>query len=180
VFSLTAAEHSNQEGVMRIGPYARAVVCAAWMVSMLGCHGDTEQLRLPTQPSPVPVAPAPAPTPTPTVREIAVGEEVRDDIGDARIPCTASGPWPVPCLYYAVTAPTSGTLKATVTWDPVQTSVLLLLRLEKTDFPPAGPGWSPVVGRIPVVAGHRYRLEVGMAGADWEPVGPFVLTTAVE
>jgi hypothetical protein len=172
----------NTESDMRMGSYARAVLCMGWMLPMLGCHGDNEPVSFPgpTQPSPVPAAPAPAPTPTPTVRDIAVGEEVRDDIGGASIPCTTTNSWPVPCLYYTLTAPTTGTLKATLTWDPIQTSVLLLLRLEETDFPPAGPGWSPVVGRMPVVAGHRYRLEVGMAGADWEPVGPFVLTTVVE
>jgi hypothetical protein len=25
-----------------------------------------------------------------------------------------------------------------------------------------------------------HLLDVGLAGADWEPVGPFVLTTAIE
>jgi hypothetical protein len=114
------------------------------------------------------------------VREIAVGEEVLGDIGGATATCTTTGTWPVACVYYTLTAPATGTLKATLTWDVYRTSVLLILRLEETDFRPVPPSWSPVEGRMPVIAGARYRLYVGLGGADGDPVGPFVLKTAIE
>jgi hypothetical protein len=69
---------------------------------------------------------------------------------------------------------------AEVSWDPYDTGLLLLLRMDETDIHPVPPAWSPVVGRAPVIAGQRYRLAVGLAGADFLFEGPFVLTTAIE
>lgn len=61
-----------------------------------------------------------------------------------------------------------------------QRGIILLLRLEDTDFGAGGPPWSPITGRLPVRAGQRYRLAVGLAGADLFPEGAFTLTTAIE
>jgi hypothetical protein len=37
---------------------------------------------------------------------------------------------------------------------------------EDTNFDPIGSSWSPIVGQLPVVAGHRYNIEVGLGGSD--------------
>jgi len=88
--------------------------------------------------------------------------------------------FPVQCHYYALTAPADGTLTATLTWDPVATDNILLLRMEDTNFDPTAAPWSPVVGQLQVVAGRRYSLEVGLAGTGSDGTGPYVLTTTLK
>jgi hypothetical protein len=78
-----------------------------------------------------------------------------------------------------VQAPPDGTLEVTLEWDPNYVGTLLLLRLENQSFPPTSAGWSPVVGRLAVQAGGRYLIAVALAGADWLPEDPFVLTTSL-
>jgi hypothetical protein len=153
-----------------------AVMCVA-TIAASDCGGG-EPVRLPSQPSPTSAAAPPAPT-TPTVRDIGVGEVINDDIRGAWSACTSINGFPVQCLYYALTAPAAGTLTATLSWNPEVDGNLLLLRMEETDFPPVAAPWSPIVGQLRVVAGQRYRLEVGLAGTDLLGQGPFVLTTAI-
>ena len=57
---------------------------------------------------------------------------------------------------------------------------LLKLMLDSAEFRPIPPEWSPVTGRLPVVAGLRYRLTVSLAGADWMPDDRFTLITTIE
>ena len=154
-------------------------------VVAVACGGDSNGFHLPVRPTPTPAS-APAPPPPvivtqPTdVREIAVGEVVTGDINIAYQTCATNGPWPIPCRFYELTAPATGTPVATVTWDPVATDNLLLLKMEQTEIQPAPPAWSPVVGRLAVVSGHTYSLAVGLAGTGSGAGGPYTLTTKVE
>ena len=57
---------------------------------------------------------------------------------------------------------------------------LLSLRLEGRVFLPERPSWSPVVARLPVETRKRYLIVLALAGADWLPQDPFVLTTQLQ
>ena len=83
-------------------------------------------------------------------------------------------------LFYELTAPSSGTLVARVTYDPFLTGAFVILTIGSTDFRPAEPNFSPIVGRIPVVAGETYRLTISRGGTDHDYDVPFVLTTSLE
>jgi hypothetical protein len=102
-------------------------------------------------------------------REIALGEVVQDRINDA-----------LTRHDYQLTAPATGTLVARLSWDVWSLGTLLKLMLDRAEFRPIPPEWSPVTGRLPVVAGHRYRLTVSLAGADWIPDDRFTLITTIE
>jgi len=164
-------------GTVRITARLAAVLCSG-VISATNCGGSNEAFHLP--PHQTPIAQAPAPPPSPTVREISVGEVINDDIRTAFPPCTTLDGFPVQCHYYALTAPADGTLTATLTWDPVATDNILLLRMEDTNFDPTAAPWSPVVGQLQVVAGRRYSLEVGLAGTGSDGTGPYVLTTTLK
>jgi hypothetical protein len=115
----------------------------------------------PTSPS------EPLPPPPPLVREITVGEKVEDRF------------WK-PEHRFALTAPRSGTLTISLSWNPYELGTLLKINVEGQEFLPRPPDWSPVVGKLRVEAGNRYEVIVGLAGADWIPNDPFVLTTSLE
>jgi len=162
-------------------PRVTGVAVAA--VIAVACGGNGDGFHLPARPTP-PVSEAPPPpvvvTQPTDVRAIAVGEVVTEDINIAHQTCATNGPWPIPCRFYELTAPATGTLVATVTWDPVATDNLLLLKMEQTVIQPAPPAWSPVMGRLAVVSGHNYSLAVGLAGTGSDAGGPYTLTTKIE
>jgi hypothetical protein len=132
----------------------------------------------PVAPSPLPPALPPPPVvqaPPPivaVVRDVTLGERVEGVFGDGQ----TIGP---PEHHFYLTAPRDGTLEVTLEWDPNYVGTLLMLRLENQSFPPTPAGWSPVVGRLAVQAGGRYLIAVALAGADWLPEDPFVLTTSL-
>jgi hypothetical protein len=128
------------------------------------------------------LAPAPSSTPqqyTPpspptvsSVRDVMVGERVEDVFGDGLTIHPGEH-------HFFVTAPSSGTLVVTLSWNPLELGTLLMLKLDDRVYMPTRPGWSPVVGRLRVEAGKRYLIAVGLAGADWLPQDPFVLTSVL-
>ena len=130
----------------------------------------------PVAPSPLTQTSAPPPiieTPPPavaTVRDVTLGERVEGVFGDGQ----TIRP---PDHYFYLTVPSDGTLEVTLEWDPNYVGTLLMLTIEGQQFGPATPGWSPVVGRLPVESARRYLIVVGLAGADWLPEDRFVLTS---
>ena len=130
----------------------------------------------PIAPSPLPQTPPPVvQTPPPavfSVRDVSLGERIEGVFGDGQ---TIRPPE----HHFYLTAPRTGTLEVTLEWDPNYVGTLLMLRLENQSFSPSRPGWSPVVGRLPVQAGTRYLMVVALAGADWLPEDPFVVTTSL-
>jgi hypothetical protein len=76
---------------------------------------------------------------------------------------------------YELTAPSTGTLVARVSYEPGQAVVLYLAdQVFESD--------TPIVGRLPVVAGRQYRVEVAI-GDFWgygDVFVRFVLTTSIE
>lgn len=121
-----------------------------------------------------PYTPPPPPPPVVvSVRDVTLGERVEDRFGDA----TSIRPGE---HHFFVTMPNSGTLAVSLSWDPFELGTLLMLKLEDREFRPSGPSWSPVIGRLRVEAGKRYLIAVALAGADWIPDDPFVLTTVLE
>jgi hypothetical protein len=168
---------------MRISPRLAAVVSV--VMAATACTGSGEGVRLPPQPSAAQPGP-PAPAATPTVHEIAVSEVINDDVcgvGWAGPACTTLNGSPVVCHYFALTAPADGVLTATLTWDPMASDNLLLLRMEKNDYPSVAAPWSPISGDLKVVAGSRYSIDVGLQAAGSEcdsGKGPYVLTTALK
>jgi hypothetical protein len=139
--------------------------------------GDGKHFTSPVQPS------TPSPPSMPQgVREITIGESVTGNILGAWPPCTTNSQGsPVPCRYYAFTPTSSGRLTVTLTYDAIATDTILLLRLEDTNFEPVARPWSPIVGKMDVVAGRRYALEVGLDGTGEEqPYVPYTLTTVLE
>lgn len=127
--------------------------------------GRPEPLRLPTEPS---VSQSLPPPPAPVFpRAISVGDEVTDTFLGAE-------------LAFELTAPRDGTLVATVKWDVSYNGTLLVLVLQGTEFKPVPPQWSPVSGKLKVVAGQTYRLGIKPGGSDWFYNDRFVLVTAIE
>jgi len=156
-------------------------LCCAGIV-MAACNGDTVR-PMPTQPSPTQPSPsAPAPPvipPGPVVREIKLSEVVQDRIERHDVPCMQRGGWPVPCRLFLLTAPADGTVVAKLSWDVDYSGMILMLRIDDTEFPNAGPPWTPQAARFKIAAGKSYRVAVGLAGTDWFG-GSYVLTTSLE
>jgi hypothetical protein len=131
-------------------------------------------------PQPSSVPPTPQTTPLPPeppffgpVRNVSVGETVEGLYGD--------GVTIDPGEYrFYVTAPRSGTLTATLSWDPLFLGTLLKLTLAGQVAVPVGPNWSPLVAQVSVDGGQRYLIVVSMYGADWLPKDRFVLTTRLD
>jgi len=121
----------------------------------------------PTRPSTVP-SPAPPQPPSQVPRVISVGEEVKDTLtfhGDQRA--------------FELTAPSTGTLIARVSWE--RNRGLLELMLADRRFGPSTPEGA-IVGTLLVVAGQTYRVRIA-DGAPWDYDDlflPFALTTSVE
>lgn len=140
------------------------VLCAVLVAS---CGGGAD--RIPTSPSavlppPPPAVPAPAPV---FVREIVVGERV-------------TGQYQGGEQLFTITAPRTGLLTVTLAWDPWYLGTLLKLRLGRREFLPARPEYTPITGLLEITQGVRYDILVGLAGADWIPDDPFVITTAFQ
>lgn len=83
---------------------------------------------------------------------------------------------------YAVTSPGKGTLVSHLAWNAARRDAARLgLSLGGQWFPPAGPSWSPVVGRIAVEAGQTCRVDVEESFAIWDFFDdPFVITFTLE
>jgi hypothetical protein len=126
-------------------------------------------LPQPLQPPPVVQAPPPM---VAVVRDVMLGERVEGVFGDGETITPHEH-------HFYLTAPRDGTLEVTLEWDPNYVGTLLMLRLENQSFRPTPAGWSPVVGRLAVQAGGKYLIAVALAGADWLPKDPFVLTTSL-
>ena len=109
----------------------------------------------------------PPPPTFPNPRPITVGEEVR-----ARFEGNE--------LDFDLIATRDGTLEATVAWDVILNGSLLVLVLQDTEVKPVPPYWSPVSGKLRVVAGRTYRLRIRAGGTDWFYGDPFVLTTKID
>lgn len=107
------------------------------------------------------------------VRDVMLGERVEGVFGNG------FDISPLPHQFY-ITVPSDGTLVATLQWNPSLVGTLLMLSSSNLSFRPVPPAWSPVVARIPVKAGGRYPVLVGLGGADWMPLDPYVLTTQLE
>ena len=144
------------------------LICVLVLTS--ACGPDRRGLSTLAGPSMTVLAPA-LPPPSPRLsaqapREISVGEEIDDALnfhGAAK--------------FFELTAPSSGTLVARVSWDGQRGT--LELALGDTHW--AGKG--VIVGKLPVVVGQKYSLSVA-DGAPWDYddpfVLPFVLATSIE
>ncbi len=141
------------------------------LLIVVACDSRDERRFGPSQPTGV-SEPAPNPTPVPPSSVngvIQVGEDLK---------ATFSGPW----QFYELTAPSDGTLVLRLIWNPA-TNLKLMVAVGDMEFNPSPPGWSPVVGRVPVAAGQTYLLRIDQAFAPWDydfSITPFVLTTALE
>ena len=139
------------------------------LVTQCACDRSSQRgLPLP-RPSPA-VVPAPAPPPTlppAPVRAITVGEEVTATYVGAD-------------LAFDLTAPASGTLVATLSWDAWGTDSLLELVIGGIRFRSTEPEFSPIVGRALVTAGTRHSLVVELVGTGMEVDVPFVIKTWME
>lgn len=148
-------------------------VLTGLLVVILVCGGGcnrSDQGGLPLlRPSPVfaPAPPPEPPPPPPPVRVIALGEEVTATYAGADVA-------------FELTAPASGTLVATLSWDAWGTDSLLELVIDGIRFRFTEPDFSPIVGRASVTAGTRSSLVVELAGTGMEVDVPFVLKTWME
>ena len=137
------------------------LLCVLSLVS--ACTDGGRSLPATARPSAVPSLASPPPSP-PATGAISIGEEVNDTI-------TSPGGSDV----YELTAPSTGTLVARVSYEPGQAVVLYLAdQAFESD--------TPIVGRLPVVAGRQYRVEVAI-GDFWgygDVFVRFVLTTSIE
>ena len=117
----------------------------------------------------------PADTPPPSAPPIAnqgaepitVGQEVKGVFKGSQ-------------LTYELTPAHNGTLVATLRWDPFFNGSLLVLQMDRTEFKPVSPNWSPVSGELAVVAGRKYMLAVNPGGTDWFYDDSFSLTTSIQ
>jgi hypothetical protein len=83
-------------------------------------------------------------------------------------------------LVYELTAVSDGTLVVQLVWPP--TKGRLQLDIADRMFANFPDNQSPIVGRLPVVAGREYRIRIS-DGAPWDYDVlnlPFVLTTSIE
>ncbi len=135
---------------------------------VLGAACGSNSSRLPTSPS-VPSATSPSvPTsPSVAVREITVGEEVTGTL-------EVHGAENV----FELTAPSDGTLVVRLSWLPTQGRLELWL----TDTFSSNADKPPIVGKLTVVAGRKYRVMVADAAAwDYDNLFlPYVLTTDIQ
>ena len=141
------------------------------LLMAIACSGQSP-LPAPS-PAPQPGMPPMPPAPVIPPRDMNVGETIEDVYGDGR---TIN-----PGEYkFFVTVPRTGTLTATLTWDPWYLGTVLKLTVAGQAFEPARPAYSPVIGSLPVKAGVRYPIVVSLYGADWLPQDRFQLTTRLE
>ena len=122
--------------------------------------------RLPTTPS-VPSTPLTAAPSVPSA--ITVGKEVT---GTLQVHGTENA--------YELTAASDGTLVVRVSWTP--TKGRLQLDLADKQFANFPDNLSPIVGKLPVSAGLKYRIGVA-DGAPWDYDDvslSYVLTTVIE
>ena len=144
------------------------------LVLVAACNGSSPTLAPTSTPvAQPPVTPSPPPSTVESVRDVTLGERVEGIFGDGRTIRPGEH-------HFFLTAPSTGTLEVSLQWDPDELGTLLMLKLEDRVFNPSRPNWSPVVGRLSVEAGKRYLIAVGLAGADWLPQDPFVVTTRLD
>jgi hypothetical protein len=143
------------------------LVIVVFTVLTASCRGGSDSI--PTSPSTVVAPPRPSvPVPTPVfVREVAIGERV-------------AGRYQGGELLFTLTAPRTGMLTVSLSWDPWYLGTLLKLRVSNREFLPARPEYTPITALVEVTQGRRYDIVVGLAGADWIPDDPFVITTALQ
>ena len=142
------------------------LMCLLCLLLLATACKNPSQSGLPA-PGVGPTAPPAPPPPTfPNPRPITVGEEVR-----ARFEGNE--------LDFDLIATRDGTLEATVAWDVALNGSLLVLALSGIEVKPVPPYWSPVSGKLRVVAGQTYRVQIRAGGTDWFYGDPFVLTTAI-
>ena len=145
-------------------PRLKCLLCL--LVLATACESPSP-LRLPVL-SGVPTAPAPPPPPmVANPRAISVGEEVK-------------GTFEGHDLDFDLAATRDGMLEATVAWDVARNYSLLVLVLQDIEVKPVPPNWSPVSGKLRVVAGQTYRLRIKAGGTDWLYGDPYVLTTKID
>ena len=129
-----------------------------------GCDATT---TIPTAPDAVTPLP-PASPPPPAVRrsdvavDIALGEVVRSRVTENDPLC--GEPWPHRCRIYRVTAPTSGLLKASMTWspqvrDPYPLDIGVVDERGLESFPHVISGTQREVW-VRVTAGSSYFIEI--------------------
>ena len=111
----------------------------------------------------------PSPTAPPPLRTIGIGESAGGTLSSSH-----------PADEFDVTVIADGTLVVRLRWDVVHSSTILLLRVGDSEFRNGTPNSPPVVARVPVTKGRRYRLQVAVQGSDPIPDHLYQLTTAVE
>jgi hypothetical protein len=137
------------------------VIVATTMLARIHALGASAVEITPASPLPSPLLPLQAP------REISVGEEVKDALAfhaDERL--------------YELTAPSDGTLVVHLSLEPEW--YIIWLWLADTLF--TSETSSPILAKLPVVVGEKYRISV-VHQARWDYGGgfqPFVLTTSME
>ena len=145
-----------------------ALLC---LLALLSACGEPQAPPPPSagpSPAPPPTSPAPAPTPPApsNAQQISVGEEVRGVLafhGDSHV--------------FELTAPSDGTLTATVGWDPQAGRVEVVLAGSRFTS-----SHGSITAKVSVAAGQKYRIEVD-DGAPWDYdvlYLPFVLNTFIE
>lgn len=156
--------------------YRRHVVCASFLLVFAliatGC-----QDALTTQPSAIAQPPRSLPTPD-NVQTIVVGQVVEGMLTGADTLCSRN--FFEPCRLFTLTAPRTGTLIVTLTWDPEYCDCLLFLHLNGADLPGRFNPFSSVIGRVSVLGGQSYRIGAGFAVIGSLPLSGFSLTTAME
>ena len=158
------------------------------LLALEACSGSPRD-SAPTAPSSVQGQIPPSYTPTITIsQQITLGRELTDTfIGNP--------------LIYALSAPSDGTLIVRLDWDPSKGSddiAHLMLIMGECAVPPGrgypscpsaqethGPGplgSAPVIARMTVSAGQKYRVIVdeGLAPWDYGFNQPFTLIAAIE
>ena len=159
------------------------------LVALEACSGSPRN-SAPTAPSPVQAAIPPSYTPAAITvsHQITLGRELTDIfIGNP--------------LIYALSAPSDGTLIVRLDWDPSKGSddiAHLMVIIGECAVPPGrgypscpsaqethGPGplgSAPVIARMTVSAGQKYRVIVdeGLAPWDYGFNQPFTLIAAIE
>ena len=117
----------------------RLVSSVVLLIVLVACGGQDGYTVVATTP------PTPIFTPDPPpVRETGVIRELGGTLGNSPIA-------------RMVRVPSDGTLVGELTWEG---DAELRLKLEDMSFPMSPPNSSPVVGRIPVLAGQSYRVTV--------------------
>ena len=140
------------------------------LMTACGAQSSLPQSSLP-QPSPVPLQSTPVVV-IASSRDVVLGERVEGTYGDGKTITPGE-------QQFFISMPASGNLTVSLTWDPAPEGTLLKLIVDDRVFSPVRPDWSPVVASVPVQAGNKYQIRVGLAGADWLPHDRFVLTTSL-